>query len=232
VGDTDIDNIGLRAMAPEEIHAHLEFDDEMARHAPQDLDWHGAPGAAQPRRIMLLSVNEIGQMYQGDVAEDGAFTIAKVSPGNCTVRVEGYGGFVKSVRLGETTGEGSIVNLSQGTGGARLTVTLSSAYGEIAGTVRDDKGPAAGVRVLLRHSQEIRPNLGMVAFRGGGTRTTQADGTYRFQLLAPGTYKLLVLDDSEPQTMTGEPDPDDFDARAETVEVLPKQTVTHDLKVK
>jgi hypothetical protein len=59
-----------------------------------------------------------------------------------------------------------------------------------------------------------------------------ADGTYSIKSVAPGTYKLLVVDESETHTMTGEPSSDDYDERAETVEVRPKATLTRDLKVR
>jgi hypothetical protein len=59
-----------------------------------------------------------------------------------------------------------------------------------------------------------------------------ADGTYTIKSVAPGTYKLLVVDESETHTITSEPGADDFDERAETVEVRPKETVTRDLKVR
>ena len=228
VAEADIDNIGLRVQAPQEIHGQLDFDDELARQAPQAPP---PPGSAQgrplpqPRRIMLNVVKGIGQMYEADVSEDGTFTISKVSPGDYMVRVMGYGACVKSVRIGETVSDGPIVNLSQGSGGAGLTVTLSSAFGEIAGTARDDKGPVAGMRVLLRYSGELRRSLGVFAFPVSGINRTKADGTYHFDSVAPGTYEVQVLDESEGGSYA-------FDDRAETVEVQPKQTATRDLKVK
>jgi hypothetical protein len=50
--------------------------------------------------------------------------------------------------------------------------------------------------------------------------------------VTPGTYGLLVVDEGETHTITSEPSPDDYDERAETVEVRPKETVTRDLKVR
>jgi hypothetical protein len=50
--------------------------------------------------------------------------------------------------------------------------------------------------------------------------------------VTPGTYKLLVVDEGETHTITSEPSSDDYDERAETVEVRPKETVTRDLKVR
>jgi hypothetical protein len=50
--------------------------------------------------------------------------------------------------------------------------------------------------------------------------------------VAPGTYQLLVLDESETHTITSEPMGDDFDDQGETVEVRAKETVKRDLKLR
>jgi Carboxypeptidase regulatory-like domain len=217
VGDSDVDNLALTLLAPEQIHGRLDFDDEGAQGTPK------APPPRAPRRIQLRELNGIGQMKIEDVSEDGAFTIPNVIPGKYLVRLTGYLAYVKSVRLGETAGEGPVLDLNHGSGGAALTVTVSSAYGEIGGSVQNDKGPAAGARVELwnANSLEITANV-----------ASQADGTYRIQSVAPGKYKLLVVEESETHTIASEPDSDDFDERAETVEVLPGQAVTRDLKLR
>jgi len=41
-----------------------------------------------------------------------------------------------------------------------------------------------------------------------------------------------VADEGETHTITSEPNSDDYDERAETVEVRPKETVTRDLKLR
>jgi hypothetical protein len=59
-----------------------------------------------------------------------------------------------------------------------------------------------------------------------------ADGTYSIKSVAPGTYQLLVVDESEMHTITSEPGTEDFDDLAETVEVRAKEKLTRDLKVR
>jgi hypothetical protein len=140
------------------------------------------------------------------------------------VVVTGYGGYVKSVRLGETTSDGPVLNLNQGSGGAMLTVTLSSAYGEISGTVQDDKGPAAGAHVAIRDKNVSQPIMRSVE--------SGADGTYSMKSVAPGMYQLMVVDESESHKITSEPVADDFDDLGETVEVRAKETVKRDLKLR
>ena len=229
VGETDIDNIGLTLLAAEEIRGQLEFEDEGAKQGPQMQRAASSQGGSQApaprplRRIMLRGSGSMGQVGSGDVSEDGAFIIAKVTPGKYRVTMQGYTGYVKSVRMGETTSEGPVLNLSQGSGGAAVTVTLSSAYGEISGTVRDDKGPVAGANVVAREASN--PSMGMYA-----ATTSQADGTYNIKSVAPGTYQLMVMDESE--TITSDASADDYDEFAEKVEVRPKETATSDLKVR
>jgi hypothetical protein len=225
VGDSDIDNILLTFVAPEEIRGQLEFEDEGAKEAPQmgggptptRVGAQGTPPAPPPRPPRRISFREVSGMIgqpMGDVSEDGAFTIPKVMPGKYTVSTQGYAAYVKSIRMGDTASDGPALNLNQGSGGARVTVTLSSAFGEVGGKVRDDKGPSAGARVVLQSTL----NTGMPLYAA-----SQADGTYSFKSVAPGTYHLLVTDE-------GEISADDYDG-AETVEVRPKETLTRDLKV-
>ena len=232
VGESDIENVELRLMASEDIRVQVNFDDEMAKQAPQAAQ--STPGGAQgtsqappprPRgRMTLRELNGMGQMRMAEVTEDAAFTISKVMPGKYMVMVTGYGAYVKSVRLGETTVDGPVLNLNQGSGGAAVTVTLSSAYGEIGGTVQDDKGPAAGAQVAIRDKRNNQPIMRSVA--------SGADGTYTMKSVAPGMYQLLVVDESESHTITSEPVADDFDDVGETVEVRAKETVKRDLKVR
>ncbi len=237
VRESDIENVELRLMAPEDIRVQVNFDDETARQAPQAAAPQAAqsgPGPAQgssqappprPRgRLTLRELNGMGQMKMAEVTEDAAFTISKVMPGKYMVMVTGYGAYVKSVRLGETTSDGPELNLNQGSGGAAVTVTLSSAYGEISGTVQDDKGPAAGAHVAIRDKNYSQPIMRSVE--------SGADGTYSMKSVAPGTYQLLVVDESQSHTITSDPVADDFDDVAETVEVRAKETVKRDLKVR
>jgi hypothetical protein len=225
VGDSDIDNILLTLVAPEDIRGQLEFEDEGAREAqmlggpaPTRVAAQGTPQAPPPRpprRILFREVSSMIGQPTGDVSEDGAFTVPKVSPGKYIVSTQGYPGYVKSIRMGDTASDGPALNLNQGSGGARVTVTLSSAFGEVGGTVRDDKGPAAGARVVLQSTL----NTWMPLYS-----ESQADGTYSFKSVAPGTYVLLAMDESEIGAA-------DYDG-AETVEVRPRETLTRDLKVR
>ena len=232
LGESDIDNIELRMLPAEDLKGQLEFDDEMARPKPPETTRQtapGAPAAQQPqaamsmRRIVLRDPNNMGPMKMAEVAEDGSFTIEKVMPGRYVVLPNGFPAYVKAVRLGQTTEDGPALDLRNGAGGAALTVTLSSAYGGISGVVSDDKGPAAGARVVVRDISNRNITSGAIS---------AADGAYSIKNLPPGKYKLLVLDENESDLMPNGPNPDDFDDGAETIEVRPKETLTRDLKLR
>jgi hypothetical protein len=237
IGESDMDNIELRILPPEDVKGQVEFDDEMARPKPPQTKTGqpqtpqtapGAPSAQQPqgampvRRILLRDSTNMGQMKAADVAEDGSFTFEKVLPGKYLVVMNGFPSFVKSVRIGQTTEDGPALDLRYGAGGTALSVTLSSAYGGIGGVVSNDKGPFAGARVVVRDTNNRNITSGTVS---------AADGAYAIKNLPPGKYKLLVLDEGEANLMTSEANLDDFDDRAETVELLPKETLTRDLKL-
>src|ERR1035437_6257824 len=124
VGDSDIDNIGLTLLGPEEIRGQLDFDDEGAKQGPQTPARPGTPaGGAQgttqappprpTRRIMLREMGGMGQTKMGDVSEDGAFTVSKVLPGKYLVSMSGYRAYVKSVRVGDIASEGPVIDLNR-----------------------------------------------------------------------------------------------------------------------
>ncbi len=236
IGESDVDNIELRMMPPEDVKGQLDFDDEMAKPKPPRQQQTGQPQAPQTaptsqqpqppqqmRRIILRDSGNMGQVKMADVAEDGSFTLTKIVPGKYTVVLNGYPAFVKSVRLGQTAEDGPGLDLRNGASGAALTVTLSSAYAAISGVVNDDKGPYAGAHIVARdtNSRNITTNA-----------MSAVDGAYTIKNLPPGKYKLLVLDEGETNMMTSEANLDDFDDRAETIELRAKETLARDLKLR
>jgi hypothetical protein len=238
VAESDIENIELRMLPPEDVKGQLDFDDEMAKpRAPQQRPGQqqtpqtapNAPSAQRPqgqqpmRRIMLRDTNNMGQMKMSDVAEDGSFTLEKVAAGKYQVILNGYPAFVKSVRVGQTAEDGPLLDLRHGANGAALTVTVSSAFGTVAGVVKDEKGPYAGARVVIRDT--ANRNITQSAM-------SAADGAYTLRNLPPGKYKLLVLDEGETNLMTTEANLDDFEDRVENLEVRPKESLTRDLKLR
>jgi hypothetical protein len=239
VAESDIENIELRMLAPEDIKGQLEFGDENAKPRPPRQQTGqqqttqaspSAPTAQQPaqsatqqaiHRIYLRDPNNMLPFKTADIGDDGSFTVERVAAGKYQVSIGGYPAFVKSVRVGQTSEDGPMLDIRSGVAGQAVTVTLSSATGNIGGVVSDDKGPFAGARVVVRDTSNRNITQGAMS---------AADGAYTIKNLPPGKYKVLVLDEGETNLMTSEANLDDFDDRTETVELGAKDTVTRDLK--
>src|ERR1035437_2965097 len=112
-----------------------------------------------------------------------------------------------------------------GRGADRLSTGDGTAGGDLGQRGGRGRRPGAG-----RTGAERAGDAGQ--HPGGVDGGSQPDGTYSMKSVTPGTYKLLVVDEGETHTSTREPSPDDYDERAETVEVRPKETVTRDLKMR
>ena len=126
------------------------------------------------------------------------------------------------MRLGSTEVEGEILDISNGAGGAPLTVVVSSAAGAVSGTVTDSKGPAAGVSVALAPDGEGRKFFRFV--------TAAADGTYTIPNVPPGKYKLLVADEDANTLVQQGRTLEDYQDVAESIEVHPGDRISKDLK--
>src|SRR5204863_6261009 len=117
------------------------------------------------------------------IGADGSFKLEGLSPGRYRVTLSWNGVYVKSMRLGQTSIDGNLLDLTGGSNGAALSVMLSSAVGEISGVVRDDKGPVAQVPVGAVLADSETPSF-------PGMTTSADDGSYKLTGLPPGKYKL------------------------------------------
>lgn len=174
VGDADIDNLELRILPPSDIQGRVEHESGEAQ-----------PPAAK-RWLRLPAMDRMGGGASA-LSADGSFTLLNLLPGRYRVMCDWVPqAYVKSMRLGSTEIQGDILDLSSGSGGAALTVVVSSRFGSISGTVQGDRAAAAGLRVAL------------VAVTPGYVRPPQfadigADGRYSFDSVVPGDYKLAVV---------------------------------------
>jgi hypothetical protein len=151
------------------------------------------------------------------MAEDGSFTFPRIVPGRYRVSISPPGSYVKSVEYGQAHFDGAELDLRSGAA-APVTLHIATAAGTVSGTVRDDQGPVAGVRVMLMEAAP-RPIPKIVQ---SGT-----DGSYNFDHVAPGTYRLLAADEAD-FSLTGSDE--DLEGVAENVEVADRQSVVKDLK--
>jgi protocatechuate 3,4-dioxygenase beta subunit len=207
VAESNIEHIELRFVAPSDIEGQVEFEGEPAPQAQP------APQARPaPRHLSFVDVSGGRASQTAELAADGSFRVEGMAPNRYRVTASWGPAFVKSMRLGTTVIEGNVLDLLHGSGGAPLSVLVSSATGEISGIVRDDKGPAAGKVSLWAVDGELY-RFPMINFAG-------SDGAYRLSGLAPGKYKLAA---------TGDNDPEDDDT-TEVIEVQAGDKLTRDLK--
>ena len=222
VGENDVDKVALQVLPPIEIHGTTIFEDEDARKGPQPPpSSQASQQAPRPpaRRFVMLRELSNSNLFGGSVQmeDDGSFTLPRVLPGQYRVMITPPHAYVKSVEYGQTHTDGAELDLRSGAA-APVTIHVATAAGTVSGTVSDDKGPVAGVRVMLAEAGS-RPNPATVQ--------SGADGTYNFGHLAPGKYRLLAADEADFSPTNAE---EDLDGIAEIVEVGDRQSVVKDVK--
>jgi hypothetical protein len=231
VGQSDVENLALQLLPPSDIQGQAEFEDEEARNPqqsptsrPMAQGTAGQRPARPARRITLRNPDGSISTPAADLNEDGTFSFARVPAGKYRVVIFGGQIYVKSMRLGPTAMEGPVLDLTNGAGGAPLTLRLASAKGVIGGVVRDDKGPVGGARVVMAEAEageRISPS----------TAVSKEDGSYVFNGVAPGKYKILALDEAD-LNLVSQLNTEDLEDIAEKVEVHDRETVNKDLKRK
>jgi len=159
--------------------------------------------------IQLVSQYQVGTPYpQGQVSDDGTFTLKGVLPAPWRLQVNAPFAFVKTAWLGSTDVTDAAIDLSSGTVG-NLRILVSTNTGTIRGTA------PAGQAVYAQRVDEETP------FRGSQGTGVDQNGQYRFEGLAPGKYRLTVQD-------PGVPIPDEG---GQEITVREGETVMADLKV-
>jgi hypothetical protein len=133
----------------------------------------------------------------------------------------GEGVYVKSMRLGQTEINGSLLDLRHAPPGADLVLTVSSTMGSVSGTVHDEKGTATRASIILIPDDDQPILTGSFSF--SLVTPTKEDGTYLFDGIAPGKYKLVALDKSS------DIDVSDYDDVGEEIEVRAGEKISKDL---
>jgi hypothetical protein len=153
--------------------------------------------------------------------------LKKIPAGRYVVGLSWDTVYVKSMQLGSQSIDGSVLDLSNGSGSVALRLLLSPATGSVSGTVRDDKGNPAEARVVLVRDEET-----------GGLHARYAsahkDGGYSFPNLPPGNYKLVAVseDDADliaPRPGGSEPELSDYEDTMQTVEIHGTEKASRDL---
>lgn len=212
VGDSDVENLQIRLLPVGDLKGQVIFEDEEARTPPTS--------PAPVRRVMLRGDGN-QSTPNGELKEDGSFTLARVSPAHYQVSVPGKL-YVKSMTLGPTNFDGAKLDLTTGVPDAPLVLHVAASKGVVSGVVSDAKGPVAGVHVAIAEESLER------GFTQGAD--TRDDGSYSFGALAPGKYRLFLFEDDERDELMMSLQR--FDDIAEKIEVRDRETVTKDLKRK
>lgn len=121
----------------------------------------------------------------------GAFRIGGVAPAHYRVQVTSMpeNAYLKSVRLDGVEAPDGKLDLSRGAQGSSLRVVVSRNGGQVSGKLLDKSGEPVGavpVTVLLVADPKD------IDFERSAK--TVDDGTYSFQGVRPGKYRLLAFD--------------------------------------
>lgn len=185
VAGKNIDRVELRMMPPISISGQFDYDDDR-------------PKTRMPRpALRLIDLIDGTATDLPTFHDDGSFTVTDLLPSLYRVVLSRPGVFIRSLRLGTDTTEGSVLDLRNGASGALLSVRISSAVGEVTGVVSDGNGPVATARVALSLDD---PNAERPAVTFA---TADATGNYRFGDLAPGKYRLAAVDDGDAAAAKG-----------------------------
>jgi hypothetical protein len=223
VAGSNIEHLELRMIPPFEIAGQLRFDDEQAREPvkPPTRPDGTAPPVPPPatRRVQLLPIDlPMSQPAFALAGADDSFTLEKVQPSRYRAAVTGVSGYVKSLRAGETESEGDILDMRNGSAGP-LTVTVSSSFCEISGTVSDSKGPVTDAPVVLAPVED--PSNFQV-------RRSDSTGAYKFRT-PPGKYKLAAVDEDAIGGAVRSEILEDYEGVTESLDLSAGDKITKDL---
>jgi hypothetical protein len=178
VGNTSVDGIVIPLGPSPEITGRIVMDGKMA--VPPKLN---------------VNLDARTQEAVGTVAEDGSFFLGNLSPEEYEVNVGGLpkAMFVKSIKLGDTDVTETDLDFTQGVPAAQFVILLSAAGGQVEGVVQDDnQKPVVGAEVVLVPEPSKRS-----VFRLFRTSTSDENGHYSINGIAPGEYKLFAWADIE-----------------------------------
>ncbi len=125
------------------------------------------------------------------VDSNGVFRVAGILPGSYRVNVTPLpeNAYLKSVRLDGVEAPDGELDLSRAAQGSSLKILVSPNGGQIEGKLLDKDGEPLGAMpamvILAADPREIDLERSL--------KTTE-DGTYRFQGIRPGKYRLLAFD--------------------------------------
>jgi hypothetical protein len=183
VAGSNIDGIELRVVPDSVISGRVEFEDDTAKQL-------SAKGFPEHRVILVEDGSDLGLGSEANLAADGTFRLEKVPAGKYRVRVDAGATYIKSVRLGGKTIDGTVLDLSRGSEGADLSVVLSAARSSVSGRVQGDPGATTRLTVVMTAADgdtDVDPL----------DTTVEAEGRYTIDNVPPGNYKIVAVPEND-----------------------------------
>ena len=150
--------------------------------------------AFRPKEKLSVGLETMGSGENPPAAQvdsNGVFRVAGILPGSYRVNVTPLpeNAYLKSVRLDGVEAPDGELDLSRAAQGSSLKILVSPNGGQIEGKLLDKDGEPLGAMpamvILAADPREIDLERSL--------KTTE-DGTYRFQGIRPGKYRLLAFD--------------------------------------
>jgi hypothetical protein len=141
----------------------------------------------------------------GRIQPDGTFKISGVSRDQYTVHVMGLSGeqYIKSVRAGDVDVTTTGLDLSTADTAPRIEIRVRAKGATVSGVVLDGDKPSPGA-IVTALTQPYKPELRSPMLK---TATTDQNGGFTLQGLAPGEYRIyasdsyLTLNDPDPEQL-------------------------------
>jgi hypothetical protein len=169
----------------------------------------------QPR-VSLQPIEQSSSGAQAIAESDGTFVLHGVSPEiyRVTVFFGQPGTYLKSIRLGDQDVPSGQIDLTQ-QGSAALNIVFGTDGGQIQGTVQDSGGKLApGISITLAPREEYAGRRDLFK----QTRSDQ-NGSFRFQDLAPGEYKVFAWEDTDMNIVQAAEFRKPFESKAASVSI-------------
>ena len=240
VADANIDNLVLALRQGPEITGtvKLEGGDIATLLKPTANNTPGAaaasagnaPGVFGPRPFTLTLSESEGfsiNTPNAQVKDDGTFSFNAVGTSKYMLNaaILPPGTYLKSARYGGQDVTHAPIDTTSGSGGT-LELVLSSKAADVAGSVQNDKGEALGGVIVT-----MWPKTPDGSLTGGARQaSTDQNGGYRFQGLAPGDYYIAAWEELEPGLATSVDFLANFGGDASAVKISEGAHESRDLK--
>ncbi len=213
VGRENVDNLSLVLGGASNLRGIIRIEGDLQQ-AEQQL---GTKITFERVRLQAIPVGTM--MFGGNSAlakDDGSFSVEGVTPDRYRLMLMNIpqATYIKSIRVGDQDALAGGFELSSGAL-VNVQVTLGIGVGEITGVVQNAKqqpAPGATVTLIPTPAKEERTDLYRVA-------STDQNGQFQLQGIAPGEYKLYAWEDIEPGVHTDPEFLKAHEARAEKLSI-------------